>query len=427
MKRLPPPRARTRWLVCGFTLIELIVTISIIAAIAAGGIPYMQQKLHVARATKASEEMKGWLEAGIAYYAATGAWPADANTLVTQGYMTSNDLNTPFGGTYSLAVSGTNLRVSANVTKLPDLVAGKLPFGTASGTTVTAAVTPPATEAAHTRLLNRYGDAGNNTMFAALNMNNNDITNAGTIGSVAANFSTVTATTGNITTVNANALYVAGNISADTGYLTGAFTASSIITSSLAVNGALSATTGDITTINSTTINSTAENTTTLNATTVNSGTVLLSTVVTAGAACSPDGSQARDSTGALLSCKSGAWASGGGIVTGGGSRQLLKALANQTIFCTSTSTNGVNFRGDAQVDVNGTPYVRFCYGNAGGCGGETTGWVQATLVSGGVWWPNGLSLQGGTYASLTGITVEAFDDASFYRGSCNALWTLGS
>ena len=249
------------------------------------------------------------------------AWPADANTLVTQGYMTSTDLNTPYGGTYSLSVSGTNLRVSADVTKLQDLVAAKLPLSSVTGTTVTAAVTPPATEAAHSRLLNRYGDAGNNTMFAPLNMNNNDITNAGTVNAVAANISTVNATTGNIATVNAGGVTATGNITADTGNITNAFTAGSITTSGLTVSGSMSAVTGNITTVNSTT-----ENTTTLNATTVNSGTVALSTVVTAGAACSPDGAQARDSTGKLLSCSSGVWASVGGITTSGGYQTNLES-----------------------------------------------------------------------------------------------------
>ena len=92
----------------GFTLIEIVIALTIMAVIGAGTIPYLKQKIDVARATKTAEEMKGWLEAGIAYYSATSAWPADANTLVTQGYMTSTDLNTPYGGTYSLSVSGTN-------------------------------------------------------------------------------------------------------------------------------------------------------------------------------------------------------------------------------------------------------------------------------------------------------------------------------
>ena len=297
----------------GFTLIEIVIALTIMAVIGAGTIPYLKQKIDVARATKTAEEMKGWLEAGIAYYSATSAWPADANTLVTQGYMTSTDLNTPFGGQYSLSVSGTNLRVSAVISKLPDLVAAKLPLSSVTGTTVTAAVTPPATEAAHSRLLNRYGDGGNNTMQAALNMNNNDITNAGTVNAVAGNISTLTSVVGNISTVNAGGVSVTGNITADTGNITNAFTAGPISTSGLTVSGTMSATTGNITTVNSTT-----GNITTLNSTTVNSGTVALSTVVTSGAACSPDGSQARDSTGALLSCKSGTWQAGGSLTVNG-------------------------------------------------------------------------------------------------------------
>lgn len=404
----------------GFTLIEIVVALTIMGIIAAGTIPYLKQKVDVARATKTAEEMKGWLEAGIAYYSATTAWPADANTLVTQGYMTSNDLNTPYGGIYSLSVSGTNLRVSADVTKLADLVVGKLPLASVTGTTVTAAVTPPATEAAHSRLLNRYGDNGNNTMFAALNMNNNDITNAGTVNAVAGNISTVTATTGNISTISASAVSVAGNISADTGYFTGALTAGPIITSGLTVNGTMSATIGNITTVNSTT-----ENTTTLNATTVNSGTVSLSTVVTTGAACSPNGSQARDSTGALLSCKSGAWASGGGVVTGGGSRQVLKAVAGQSGSC--VPGEGSKGYGAGYIAADGAPYLRFCYSfGGGGCdGSEDTGWVQSTFLESPTWYPNGNILQGSLRIGLEGLEITSTGvDGTRY---CLIPWTLGS
>ena len=394
----PPPLSRARGLARGFTLIEIVVALTVMAVIGAGTIPYLKQKIDVARATKSAEEMKGWLEAGIAYYAATAAWPADANTLVTQGYMTSTDLNTPFGGQYSLSVSGTNLRVSAVISKLPDLVAAKLPLSSVTGTTVTAAVTPPATEAAHSRLLNRYGDAGNNTMFAPLNMNNNDITNAGTVNAVAANISTVNATTGNIATVNAGGVTATGNITADTGNITNAFTAGSITTSGLTVNGTMSATTGNITTVNSTTVNTT----------TVNAGTVALSTVVTTGSACSPDGYQARDSTGALLSCKSGTWASGGGVTPGAGLAQIWKALSGRTISCVSEYYGAYGYA-YLTVDSSGQYYTRAT--NSSNFGSCDSGWVAGLSASCVV------SDQSNASAS---VTFERLSGSVYYQNGSN-------
>ena len=48
----------------GFTLIEIVVALTVMAVIGAGTIPYLKQKIDVARATKSAEEMKGWLAPG---------------------------------------------------------------------------------------------------------------------------------------------------------------------------------------------------------------------------------------------------------------------------------------------------------------------------------------------------------------------------
>lgn len=166
----------------GFTLIEVLIAISIMTAAAAYAVPYMMTRVDIAKAHKAADEAKGWLEAGIAYYAANSAWPADANTLVTAGYMQSSDLNNPWGGTYSLAINGSSLQVSTAFSKFPEIGKERLPLSAVSGSTVTARVTPPGTEAAHSRLLNRYGDAGNNRMYAALEMGGNNINQTNTLG-----------------------------------------------------------------------------------------------------------------------------------------------------------------------------------------------------------------------------------------------------
>lgn len=403
-------RHKTTRLSLGFTLVEVLVAISIMAAAAAYAVPYMISRVEIARAHKAADEAKGWLEAGIAYYAANGAWPADANALVAAGYMQSSDLNNPWDGTYSLAVNGSQLQVSTTFSKFPEIGKERLPLSAVSGSTVTARVVAPGTEAAHTRLLNRYGDGGNNRMYASLEMGGNNINQANTISlnrqsDGAANLGAVSypdssaglkistgsssdpitlwtngsekvrvANDGNVgigTTTPGVPLHVYKNqaswnrlanfyndnasgrpyieigYSATDGGLTLGYVNNGGANYGFLSHTGLDPTTGAgviVTSTGDVGIGTSAPNSklrvegdiagakfkdtsdfsyyvdpgnSGISANLlgeVHAGAIQLNTVVTAGVGCSPNGLQARDSNGGLLSCKSGVWSSGGGV-----------------------------------------------------------------------------------------------------------------
>lgn len=165
----------------GFTLIELVMAIAVAALIAVGTIPYMQAKVQVLRAEKTAAEMKTWLEAGLAYYSANTAWPADQNVLVAAEYATANDLLNPWGNPYTVRPNGANLEVTTTFGNHANIGVEKLPNAVATGMSVTARVVVPGVETAHERLLNRYGDAGRNAMMASLDMNGNPVDNANAI------------------------------------------------------------------------------------------------------------------------------------------------------------------------------------------------------------------------------------------------------
>ncbi|GEM_PF-3625677 len=162
----------------GFTLMELMFVIAITAMLGSAIIPQLMTKAEVRRAEKTAEEMRSWLEAGLAYYAANNAWPADANTLVTNQYMPVSALTNPWGYSYTLAVVGNQLQVSTTFEKHPNIGVEKLPLSSATGNVVSAASTVPGTESSHSRLLNRYGDNGQNLMQATLDMGGFAVDNA---------------------------------------------------------------------------------------------------------------------------------------------------------------------------------------------------------------------------------------------------------
>ena len=108
--------------------------------------------------------------------------------------------------------------------------------------------------------------------------------NAGTTNSTNATITNATITNASIGTLGSNTINNSGTVT----------------------TGSIIGTTGTIGTLGSTTINSNNIN----NSGVVRTNTMTLDGVATAGAACSPNGSVARDSTGLILSCRSGVWAS---------------------------------------------------------------------------------------------------------------------
>lgn len=165
----------------GFTLVEMSIALAIMTILTVATVPYLQTKMDTLRAEKTADEMKAWLEAGMAYYSANGAWPADTSVLVAANYMPASAVTNPWGNAYSVQVVGANFEVQTDFNKYGDLGASRLPLSSKTGNTVTAQVVVPGTETAHSRLLNRYGDNNQNVMQAPLDMNGNTVTNASTV------------------------------------------------------------------------------------------------------------------------------------------------------------------------------------------------------------------------------------------------------
>jgi prepilin-type N-terminal cleavage/methylation domain-containing protein len=91
----------------GFTLIEMLLVMVIIAMIIYGSIAYVQESTMQMRIDRASSQMQQILNASLAYYVANGSWPSQLSTL--QGsYLPSNSVigqNNPWGQAYVIAAS----------------------------------------------------------------------------------------------------------------------------------------------------------------------------------------------------------------------------------------------------------------------------------------------------------------------------------
>lgn len=140
--------------------------------------------------------------------------------------------------------------------------------------------------------------------------------------------------------------------------------------------------------------------------------TLQLDNTATEGVSCSPNGLQAKNSSGKLLSCNNGAWVNS--VILGAGNRQLFKAIANQSLLCLAG-----NWRMNGMIDANGNPSVRICWNHTGGvCGSEDTGWVSGTYKDVTGWWGLGTAW---IKMDLTGI--YGIVDGN----PCFAAWSLGS
>lgn len=153
-----------------------------------------------------------------------------------------------------------------------------------------------------------------NTMHTAIDMGANNLNNAGTVntkavtasGAIQSDTLTTNTLTAN-TSITTNALTANNSINTSSLYANG-ITASGNIVASGTVNGNAVTSNGDMTAGGSVT----AGNTVRANGRLSSGEFLQLDKVATAGAACSPNGLIGRDSTGAILSCQSGTWQSGG-------------------------------------------------------------------------------------------------------------------
>lgn len=154
----------------GFTLLELILVVAIIATISVIGIFAYQQRLINFQSDKAALQMQQWLEGGIAYYVQNGKWPAIPNGFpqctinkLLEGnqalcgptasvvYVTPGSIDTPpWNGRYILSQPANTAVFQVTAVAVPKNIgvqlAARLPNTTMSANapyTVTATVTTP--------------------------------------------------------------------------------------------------------------------------------------------------------------------------------------------------------------------------------------------------------------------------------------------
>lgn len=165
----------------GFTIIQLMVALAIASAAAVTTIPKMQAAAQERIAERAGEEMTQWLIAARHFRQDFGAWPADIQALVDNGYMPAAAMNSPFSSAYSVAVNGNNMELSVDTgsAAFAKLLSGTgLPVPQVAGNVVSSQVGPPGEEIALDAYLPR---SGIRPMTGSLNMDGNNIDNAGTI------------------------------------------------------------------------------------------------------------------------------------------------------------------------------------------------------------------------------------------------------
>lgn len=137
-------RQMKQWAVQGFTLIEMLLVMTIISAIIYGSIGYMQQRTDALKIDRAAGQMQQILNGGLAYYVGNGSWPADIATLQTAGYLPAITIVSPWATNYTVSNSGALFSVSmslptalANQQAVGAILAGKLPIASTNSVTNT--------------------------------------------------------------------------------------------------------------------------------------------------------------------------------------------------------------------------------------------------------------------------------------------------
>jgi prepilin-type N-terminal cleavage/methylation domain-containing protein len=139
-----------QWAVQGFTLIEMLLVMTIISAFIYASIGYVQQRTLDLKIDRTAAQMQQVLNAGLAYYVSNQQWPSSVAVLQAGGYLPASLAN-PWGTTPSYTLSNTSalLRVAVTLpsslvdqTAIGAILAGKLPLA-ASSTVVTPPICPP--------------------------------------------------------------------------------------------------------------------------------------------------------------------------------------------------------------------------------------------------------------------------------------------
>lgn len=319
----------------GFTLLEVMVAVMIMALLAMAAAPNIREEINSRRTELTVQETQLILDAVRSFRIDTGSWPGGATCLTAINALTTASPAYLVGVTninkfnQSLSTSCTAQTFSIAQTLVPDwdsVVANRLPGTTLSATPANSIISTigiPGTEAALDGKLSRVatGNAELNRMRTNLLLGNNNISEVAGISAQSL------ALTGNASAASAN---ISGAVTAGSAAVSGAVTAASasvtgrVNAGSAVIAGDIDAASGTIRTFDATT--ATVTGGTNLQSTLVVGGTsqfnsratfaqeIQLSRVVTEGAGCAGNGMIARNAAGKLLSCESGTWQAGGGI-----------------------------------------------------------------------------------------------------------------
>lgn len=179
----------------GFTLLEIMLVIAIIAAIAVLGLSGYKQMIMNRKIQKASVEMQMWVQASLQYYVDvngainSGSTKLSAENVINSGLMTNEDVGNPWvkskttlggPGSYVLsaeqATPGTSYKIKVSTTipttnmkakqayEIARMIAGHLPFGVATGNNVSVTIVPPPAlqgAASHTLIEHIYSVVAN--------------------------------------------------------------------------------------------------------------------------------------------------------------------------------------------------------------------------------------------------------------------------
>ncbi len=168
----------------GFTLVEMLLVLSIMGAMLIGSIKYSKQKTMAISVDRTSMQMQQILNAGLSYYVNNAKWPADLATL--QPTYIPSTIISPFGTTYTVdgttnpsifTVQTTLPAALSGASQIAQIIAGKLPYGqtsTATGPALPPPAPPPTASAVVKASVNIPGQNLNNlgnVSFAGLYRN----------------------------------------------------------------------------------------------------------------------------------------------------------------------------------------------------------------------------------------------------------------
>ncbi len=130
-----------------FSLVELCIVIGVMAILAGSITPVFVKRIQIKAGEKTAQEVAIIEQAGLFYFAANAAWPADLTVLKNAGYLNPSWVsNNPWQNPYTISSSASGFTVSTVVPQeWANLVARDLPTSSVSGTTITSSVPAPGT------------------------------------------------------------------------------------------------------------------------------------------------------------------------------------------------------------------------------------------------------------------------------------------